>query len=124
MRACDRQAHCRGLQKDRGVITTTSEPPKVVAPQSETARAGDTSRFETQPSEPSLIVGASRVNCNPVDADDRKPLSTLSAQLALRGFSVYELASGGYLVARWDRTLHCSDLAQVRAFLERMGGST
>ena len=56
------------------------------------------------------------------DALARKAQTTLAALLALRGYSLHELACGGFLVARWDRTLHCSDLAGVRAFYERLGG--
>ena len=55
---------------------------------------------------------------------DRKAFCTLSARLALKGFGVYELASGGYLVSRWDRSLHCSDLAGVRTFYERCTGGS
>ena len=64
--------------------------------------------------------------CTPivsVQADERNAQSTLAALLALRGFSLHELAGGGFLVARWDRTLHCSDLAGVRAFYGRLGGA-
>ena len=81
--------------------------------QSETARAGDTSRFETQPTEPGSIF---------VDLDaSRKAYLTLQAQLALKGYSLSELSGASYLVCRWDRSIHCSDLAQVRAFLFRLG---
>ena len=46
----------------------------------------------------------------------------LIAQLALRGYAVYEIESG-FLIARWDRTLHCSNLGQVRAFHARISGA-
>ena len=55
-------------------------------------------------------------------AEERKAQATLAAMLALRGFSLLEIAGGGYLVARWDRSAHCSDLAQVRAFYQRAVG--
>jgi hypothetical protein len=51
-----------------------------------------------------------------------KAFATLQAQLALRGFSLTELAGGGYLVSRWDRTGHLNDLRSVREFLRRVGG--
>lgn len=54
---------------------------------------------------------------------DRKHLATLTAHLALKGFSLHELACGGFLVARWDRTLRCPDLHAVRAFCHRAGVS-
>lgn len=54
---------------------------------------------------------------------DRKAFSTLAARLALKGCSVFELSCGGYFVSRFDGSLHCSDLAGVRAFYERLGGS-
>lgn len=53
----------------------------------------------------------------------RKSIATLTAHLALKGFSLHELADGSYLVARWDRTLHCPDLHAVRAFCHRVGVS-
>lgn len=51
---------------------------------------------------------------------ERKACATLAAQLALRGYSLHELAGGGFLISRWDRTLHCSDLGCVRAFYGRL----
>jgi hypothetical protein len=54
---------------------------------------------------------------------ERKEVATLAARLALRKFSLHELACGGYLIARWDRTVHCSDLQAVAAFLRRIGGA-
>lgn len=57
------------------------------------------------------------------NAGERKEFTTLAALLAIKGFSLYELSCGGYLIARWDRTAHCSDLAQVRAFHARIGGA-
>lgn len=58
----------------------------------------------------------------PCDAE-RKAQATLTAMLALRGYSVHELACSGFFVSRWDRSMHCSDLAQVRAFYRRIGGA-
>ena len=53
-------------------------------------------------------------------SDERKACATLAAQLALKGYSLHELASGGFLITRWDRNLHCSDLGGVRAFYGRL----
>lgn len=52
-----------------------------------------------------------------------KVFVTLQAQLALRGFALYELGEGGYLISRWDRTAHLDDLRGVRTFLDRVGGT-
>ncbi|MEO3712196.1 hypothetical protein [Roseateles flavus] len=51
-----------------------------------------------------------------------KAFATLQAMLALKGFSLHELSCGGFLVSRWDRTAHFSDLSGVRQFLQRIGG--
>ena len=53
---------------------------------------------------------------------ERKAVATLAARLAFMGFSLHELACGGFLIARWDRTAHCSDLHAVAAFLRRVEG--
>jgi hypothetical protein len=52
-----------------------------------------------------------------------KLLQETSEKVGRAIYSVHELACGGYLVARWDRTLHCSDLAVVRQFYSRIGGA-
>ena len=57
-----------------------------------------------------------------ITGDFDKALSAITARLVAKGYSLHELACGGYLVARWDRTLHCSDLAGVRQFYSRIGG--
>ena len=66
--------------------------------------------------------------CADIVADDapaclEKRFATLAALLALKGYSLHALAGGGYLIARWDRTNHCSDLAQCRDFARRMGAT-
>lgn len=53
--------------------------------------------------------------------DDGKRFATLRAQLALKGYGLQVLPGNGFLVTRWDRTLHCPDLAFVRSFHERLG---
>jgi hypothetical protein len=57
-----------------------------------------------------------------ITGDVDKALGAITARLMAEGYSLHELACGGYLVARWDRTLHCSDLAGVRQFYSRIGG--
>lgn len=57
-----------------------------------------------------------------VDLDiERKAFATMAAKLALAGFTLHQLAHGGYLVSRWDRTFHSNDLAGVRGFAQRAG---
>lgn len=53
---------------------------------------------------------------------ERKTYLTLQARLALKGYSMIELSTGAFLISRWDRSAHCSDLTAVRAFLARIGG--
>ena len=52
---------------------------------------------------------------------ERKAFATLAAKLALAGFSLHQLAHGGCVVTRWDRTFHSNDLAGVRGFAQRAG---
>ena len=52
-----------------------------------------------------------------------KWFATLDTQLALKGYSLYSLAGGGFLVAKWNRTAHCSDLCAVAQFLRLIGGA-
>ena len=57
-----------------------------------------------------------------IDLDsERKAFATLAAKLALAGFTLHQLAHGGYMVSRWDRTFHSNDLAGVRGFAQRAG---
>ena len=52
-----------------------------------------------------------------------KVRATMTAKLALLGYTLLELASGEFLVLRWDRTRHLSDLRAVSAFLRQIGGA-
>lgn len=54
---------------------------------------------------------------------DRKLESTLKAQLALRGFQVHEVSTGGYFVARWNLTKFCPALADLEAFASQVGAA-
>ena len=68
-----------------------------------------------------LAGGAAQGSREQANLDaSRKSYLTLQAQLALRAFTVSQLADSSYLVCRWDCSVHCSDLAQVRAFLGRI----
>jgi hypothetical protein len=80
-------------------------------------------------------TGASRANDCPgqdqtncaitlIDLDiERKAFASMAARLALDGYSLHELAHGGYLVSRWDRTFHSNDLAGVRVFCHSVVGA-
>lgn len=57
----------------------------------------------------------------PTTNDDGKHLATLTAQLALRGFSVYEVVGGGYFVGHWSMTRYCAQLADLEAFARVVG---
>ena len=87
-----------------------------MSPERESASVTSASRLEEQgKTADASIIGH--------DADERKTLSTLAALLARKGYSLHELACGGFLIARFDRTAHCSDLGAVRAFYDRLGGA-
>lgn len=52
-----------------------------------------------------------------------KTEATLRAQLALRGFSVYEVVGGGFFVGHWTHTKFCPALADLEAFARQVGAS-
>ena len=53
---------------------------------------------------------------------DDKILTNLKASLARLGHEVYELAGGGFLVARWGHSRVCPDACALGAFLRQIGG--
>jgi len=53
------------------------------------------------------------------DADKR--VATLKAALALKGHQVHETVTGGWLVAKWDRSHFCPHLIDLEAFARRVG---
>lgn len=46
----------------------------------------------------------------------------LKAEFALRGYALLNLAIGGFLVSRHDRTLYCPDLRAATAAFARLTG--
>jgi hypothetical protein len=50
-----------------------------------------------------------------------KRVSTLKAQLALRGFAVHDTVTGGWLVAKWDQSKYCQRIEDLEAFARRVG---
>lgn len=53
-------------------------------------------------------------------ATDTKRLATLRARLALENFDLVELPGDGFIVKRWNWTQHCSSLAEVEQFVDRV----
>ena len=57
-------------------------------------------------------------------SDDGKTIATIRAELAMRNFTVHDTVTGGWLVARWDRSHYCPHLIDLKAFLRRVGGGS
>lgn len=55
--------------------------------------------------------------------DSAKQVATLTAQLALRGYQVHPVTTGGYFVARWNLTKFCPALADLEAFASQVGAA-
>lgn len=55
---------------------------------------------------------------------DRNAFATMAAKLCLAGYSLHEMAHGGYIVTRWNLVFHTNDLAGVRGFCVRAGVRT
>ncbi|MDZ4397975.1 hypothetical protein [Hydrogenophaga sp.] len=56
-------------------------------------------------------------------AVDQKRLATLKAQLALKGFQVHDVTTGGWFVSRWNLTKFCPALADLEAFASQVGAA-
>jgi hypothetical protein len=52
----------------------------------------------------------------------RKTLVTLTAKLAIAGYSLYPLGDGGYLACRWGQSRAIADLYGVQRFLRQVAG--
>lgn len=57
----------------------------------------------------------------PQDCPDRKRIANLKAQLALKGFAVHEVISGGYFCSKWNLTKFCPALQDLEAFAAQVG---
>lgn len=73
------------------------------------------SGYETSDSE---IVASAEKTGNAV-----KQLAGLKAQLALRGFAVHDVSTGGYFVAKWNLTKFCPALADLESFAAQVGAA-
>lgn len=54
-------------------------------------------------------------------AAETKRLATVRARLAIAGFTVVDGTEGGWIVARWGRTLFCATLEGLEDFADRVG---
>ena len=52
-----------------------------------------------------------------------KTRATLAAKLAIKGFSLFELADGSYLASRWNHTRPLRDLHAVQGFARQVGAA-
>jgi len=52
-----------------------------------------------------------------------KRFETLRAVLALRGFELREVRTGGWLIVRWNMTRHVTDLDAAEAFARTVGAA-
>ena len=53
---------------------------------------------------------------------DRKRFATIQAELAIKGYSLTELAGGGFLIFKWNLSRHVADLRGAVNFLRQIGG--
>lgn len=57
-----------------------------------------------------------------VDDAHRKAVATLTAEFALQGWTLAELADGAFVAGRWGHSsTPLADVAAVRAFAQRAG---
>ncbi len=52
----------------------------------------------------------------------QKRLASVRARLALKNYSLREMACGALLISRLDRSAHCNDFDGMALFLRRSGG--
>lgn len=55
--------------------------------------------------------------------DSGKYQATLTAQLALKGFQVHPVTTGGWFVAKWNLTKFCPALEDLKTFAEQVGAA-
>ena len=54
---------------------------------------------------------------------ESKRLATVTAQLALKGFQVHELTTGGFFCAKWNLTKYCAAVEDLEAFARQVGAA-
>lgn len=55
--------------------------------------------------------------------EDEKRVATVRAQLALAGFATHQTRTGGWLIARWDRSHYAAQVDDLELFLARVVGT-
>lgn len=55
--------------------------------------------------------------------DSGKYQATLTAQLALKGFQVHPVTTGGFFVAKWNMAKFCPALDDLQAFAKQVGAA-
>jgi len=48
-------------------------------------------------------------------------IATLKAQLALKGFAVHDVSTGGYFVSRWNMAKFCPAIVDLESFAAQVG---
>lgn len=60
---------------------------------------------------------------NTAQVDAGKYQATLTAQLAIKGFQVHPVTTGGFFVAKWNLTKFCPAIEDLQAFAEQVGAA-
>ncbi|MES2842472.1 MAG: hypothetical protein V4794_19510 [Pseudomonadota bacterium] len=63
------------------------------------------------------------MNAVTTEAPDLKRIATVKAQLAIKGFAVHDVSTGGYFVAKWNLTKFCPALADLESFAAQVGAA-
>ena len=53
---------------------------------------------------------------------ERKALATLTAQFAIRGYALHQLADGSLMVSRWNLSRALTGISAAQTFLAQVGG--
>lgn len=61
------------------------------------------------------------MTANTTDRPLDKRVANVTAQLALEGFQVHAVTTGGYFVARWNLTKFCAAVEDLEAFARQVG---
>jgi hypothetical protein len=84
--------------------------------------ATEPSADERTPETPQSIAPAD-AECNDHTDAQAKVYATIAARLAIAGHQVFQLADGGYLVARWGMTRACPSLEALQSFARMVGAA-
>ncbi len=70
---------------------------------------------------PKLRGICARLEAALLDPADDSKVATMTKRAALGGVQLHRLATGGFLLTRWNLSTELPDLASVAALLDRMG---